>query len=116
MSATHDHPHHVPHHFPPQIRGLAAYDGAFDAFQLNAEGCDVLFATYPAGTSIDPHRHDTDNVGVITRGCLFLTIDGVETAHRVGEWYHVPAGVEHAARFDDDSAEIEFWFAVESSR
>ena len=45
-----------------------------------------------------------------TKGQLILTIDEHVTSHEAGEWYHVPAGVEHAARFDTDSAEIEFWF------
>jgi DNA-binding MarR family transcriptional regulator len=96
--------------FPTEIRNLAAFDGPFDAFRLPAERCEVLFATYPAGTAIDPHRHPTNNVGVVTKGRLLLEIDGVETSYGVGEWYHVPADTEHAARFDEDSAEIEFWF------
>ena len=73
----------------------------------------MLFATYPAGTSIAPHRHPTDNVGVITKGELRLTMDGELTTYGPGEWYHVPAGAEHAAEFETDSAEIEFWFEVE---
>ncbi len=98
--------------FPTQIESLPAFDGPFDAFQLHADGCEVLFASYPAGTSIAPHRHDTDNVGVITRGALRLTIDEHVVVYGAGEWYHVPAQVEHAAEFDVDSAEIEFWFRV----
>ncbi len=100
----------VSRHFPPRIQSLPVFEGPFDAFQLHADGCEVLFASYPAGTSIEPHRHDTDNFGVITDGELRLTIDGTVTVFGVGEWYHVPAQVEHAADFDVDSAEIEFWF------
>lgn len=100
-------------HFPPEIAALAAFDGPFDAYRLPAEGCDVLFASYPAGTSIAPHRHDTNNVGVITQGELRLTMNGEVTTHGAGQWYHVPAGVEHAADFGLDSAEIEFWFATD---
>jgi quercetin dioxygenase-like cupin family protein len=99
-------------HFPPEIASLAAFDGPFDAFRLPAENCEVLFASYPAGTSIDAHTHETNNVGVITKGELRLTIDGEETRYGVGEWYHVSAGVWHAAAFAVDSAEIEFWFSV----
>ena len=99
-----------PETFPPEIRNLEAFDGPFDAHQLHAEDCEVLFATYPAGTVIDPHRHDTNNVGVITKGRLHLRLGGTETSYGPGEWYHVPAHHEHAARFDTDSAEIEFWF------
>jgi quercetin dioxygenase-like cupin family protein len=99
-------------HFPPEIRALVKFDGPFDAFRLPAERCQVLFATYPGGTVIEPHAHPSDNVGVITKGRLVLTMDGQETSYGAGEWYHVPADAVHAARFDEDSAEIEFWFEV----
>lgn len=97
--------------FPDRIESLPPFDGPFDAFRLAADDCEVLFASYPAGTTIDPHRHDTENVGVITRGELLLTVDGVETAYRVGDWYHLDPQVEHAARFEVETVEIEFWFA-----
>ncbi|MEN8133532.1 MAG: cupin domain-containing protein [Pseudomonadota bacterium] len=96
--------------FPKQIRNLLAFEGSFDAFKLTADSCSVLFASYPAGTTIEPHIHDTDNVGVITKGELILTINGETTHYVVGNWYHVPAQTEHSARFDQATAEIEFWF------
>lgn len=98
-------------HFPSEIQGLTAYQGMFDAYELPAENCQVLFATYPAGTSIEPHSHDTNNVGVITKGQLILTVGNETTTYGVGEWYKVAAHVEHAAEFTQDSAEIEFWFS-----
>lgn len=98
-------------HFPPQIESLPDFDGPFDAHKLAGSGCDVLFATYPAGTSIAPHRHDTENVGVITKGELILTVEGQTSSYGPGDWYHVPLGAEHAAEFAVDSAEIELWFA-----
>lgn len=55
-------------HFHPEIEALAAFDGPFDAHQLVASGCQVLFATDAGGTSIAAHRHATNNVGVITKG------------------------------------------------
>lgn len=97
-------------YYPPQIRDLPAYEGRFQAHKLAADPCDVLFASYPGGTVIPPHTHDTDNVGVITRGLLLLTMDGETTRIGAGDWYHVPAGREHAAEFPEDTAEIEFWF------
>lgn len=95
---------------PALLRALPRFAGPFDAYKLQADGCDVLFASYPAGTVIAAHRHPSENVGIITQGCLRLTMDGKETRFEVGEWYHVPANAEHAARFDEASAEIEFWF------
>ena len=103
-------------HYPDRIRQLLPYDGRFDAFQLDAQQadgnpCKVLFASYAKGTVIEPHQHDTDNYGVITRGELILTLDGMTQRFGVGEWYQVPANAEHSARFDTETDEIEFWFA-----
>ena len=101
--------------YPERIKTLPLFDGRFDAYKLQAENSDVLFASYPAGTSIALHTHDTDNYGVITRGELILTMDGVVSRFGVGEWYHVPAHMEHSAEFEVETDEIEFWF-YESGR
>ena len=97
-------------HFPKLIRALPKYEGPFDAFRLQAKDCDVLLASYPAGTTIPPHNHETQNVGVITQGELLLTVAGKETRYGPGDWYHIPAGTMHAARFEVETSEIEFWF------
>lgn len=98
------------HHFPELIRQLPEFAGPFDANRLEAKDCDVLFASYPAGTEIEPHTHPTKNCGVITEGELFLTAGGEERRYGVGDWYFLDANVEHAARFDVATSEIEFWF------
>ena len=96
--------------FPSRISDLPAFDGPFDAHRLAARGCDVLFATYPAGTTVADHDHDTHNVGVIVEGELILTLDGRESRHGPGQWYEVPRNTVHAARFEVATCEIEFWF------
>ena len=70
----------------------------------------MLFASYPVGTTIPEHTHDTDNYGVITRGELILTMDGKVEHFTKGDWYHVPAGTPHSAQFESETDEIEFWF------
>jgi quercetin dioxygenase-like cupin family protein len=95
---------------PKLLLDLPKFAGPFDAHKLQAEGCDVLFASYPAGTVIPSHTHETENVGIITKGSLLLDMDGVEKRFVVGDWYHVPANAAHAARFEEESSEIEFWF------
>lgn len=72
-------------HFPKQLQSLPKFAGPFDAYKLEAKDCDVLFASYPAGTEIPPHIHDTDNVGVITQGELILIMDGQETRYKTGD-------------------------------
>ena len=96
--------------YPDKIKSLPLYDGRFDAYKLEAKGSDVLFASYPAGTSIPPHIHDTDNYGVITRGELILTMNNEVTRVATGQWYHVPANIEHSADFEVETDEVEFWF------
>ncbi len=100
--------------YPDKIKTLPLFDGRFDAYRLAARDSDVLFASYPAGTSIPAHVHETDNYGVITRGALILTSLGSTRVYAVGDWYHVPAGVEHAAEFAEETDEIEFWFKAEA--
>ncbi len=99
-------------HFPDLIRQLPEFEGPFDAYQLSAKSCEVLFASYPAGTSIEPHTHPTRNVGVITEGELLLTIGGVESRYGPGDWYRIEPNEEHSAQFDVDTSEIEFWFTT----
>ena len=101
--------------FPDLITSLPAFAGPFDAFQLSAPGCEVLFASYPAGTRIDTHTHPTENCGVITKGVLILTVGGVEKRYGAGDWYHLLPKQEHSAKFEVDTAEIEFWFDVEQA-
>jgi quercetin dioxygenase-like cupin family protein len=98
--------------YPNRIKKLPLYDGRFDAYKLEAKDSDVLFASYPAGTKIPAHTHDTDNHGIITRGELILTLDGVESRVGMGEWYHVPAHAVHSAVFEVETDEIEIWFRV----
>ena len=97
-------------HFPKLLRNLPKFEGPFDAFKLAAQDCDVLFASYPANTTIPEHNHETENVGVITQGELFLTVDGKETRYGPGDWYHVSAKTMHSARFEKETSEVEFWF------
>ncbi len=66
-------------HFPSPLHNLPRFEGPFEALRLAAKDCEVLFASYPADTTIAAHSHETENVGVITKGELLLTIDGKET-------------------------------------
>ena len=101
--------------FPALLRALPAFDGPFDAHRLDAAGCEVLFASYPVGTDIAEHDHDTHNVGVITRGELVLTRGGREERYGPGDWYEIIPNEPHAARFDVATDEIEFWFSADST-
>ncbi|MEQ8208168.1 MAG: hypothetical protein RIA65_18485 [Woeseia sp.] len=96
--------------FPDLIQSLPEFDGPFDAYRLAADHCEVLFASYPAGTVIAEHTHASRNVGVITAGELILTRNGLEERYGTGEWYQLEPEELHAARFEVPTSEIEFWF------
>jgi quercetin dioxygenase-like cupin family protein len=96
--------------FPDLIRSLPVYEGRFSAYRLTANNCEVLFASYPAGTQIEAHQHDTENCGIITEGELILITGDGEARYGPGDWYHLQAGQEHSARFEISTSEIEFWF------
>ena len=100
----------MPQHFPAPIRTLPPFEGPFDAFRLEAQNCEVLFASYPAGTEIPSHSHESQNCGVITRGELILIIDDTEQRLGPGQWYSLAPGQLHAARFEVATSEVEFWF------
>jgi len=95
--------------YPEKIKSLPLYDRRFDAYKLEAKDSDVLFASYPAGTVIPPHSHETENHGVITRGELILTMKGKTSKIGTADWYHVPANTEHSALFEVETDEVEFW-------
>ena len=97
-------------HFPEPIRSLPVFKGRFDANKLTTENVDIYFASYPENTKIEAHEHDTDNYGVVTQGKLILIIDDKEKYFDVGDWYHLEPHQVHAARFEEDSSIIEFWF------
>ncbi len=50
---------------------------------------------------------------MITRGELIMILHGVENRYGPGDWYPLEPSQEHAARFEVDTAEIEFWFDVD---
>jgi hypothetical protein len=76
-------------HFPARIQELPPFEGPFEAFRLQARGCDVLFASYPAGTTIAPHSHDTENCGVTSEGELILITAGSDQRFGPGTWYRL---------------------------
>lgn len=100
----------MPGNYPDKIRELELYNGQFDAYKLAANGADVLFANYPAGTVIPDHTHDTENYGVVLRGEAVMTIEGETKTYKPGEWYYIPENAVHSFECSVDTDQIELWF------
>lgn len=79
-----------------------------DLGKLTTNNCEVSLATRENLTSA-LHTHDTTNYVLVSAGCLYLTMDGVERAVADGEWCMIPAGSEHAERFAEKTSVLVFW-------
>ncbi|MER7172970.1 cupin domain-containing protein [Streptomyces mesophilus] len=109
--------------FPAQVLRFAADEDwvvnegwDIESRRLKADGCDVIFATYPEGMSLEPHQHDDmDIVGVVTKGVVRLTIGGMERHYTPGEWFHVPPSVVHSATYEEECSQVELVFPVQDA-
>ena len=57
----------------------------------------AFFDIDPVG-EVPPHSHG-EQWGIVVEGEMELTIGGERRIYRQGDSYHIPAGVEHSARF-----------------
>jgi quercetin dioxygenase-like cupin family protein len=87
--------------FPEMITKLPEADVPFKgvrAWISQAPDHQVVFMDIEPIGAVSPHRHG-EQWGIVVEGEMELTIDGKTTRCKAGDSYHVPAGVEHAARF-----------------
>ena len=96
---------------PERLRELLPRRGdAVPAYWLTAPGCDVLFVVAPAGSSLPPHTHDTDNATVVVSGETILTTARGEERYGQGRWYETHAHEQHSLRFEVDTVQVELRF------
>ncbi len=74
----------------------------------------VFFDIEPTG-GVTPHRHG-EQWGIVVSGEMELTIGGRTTRYTAGGSYHIPAGVEHAARFLSRTRVIDVFADVDRYR
>jgi len=95
---------------PEVINKLPKHPEHPNANFIDAGNAEVVFARYEKGASIEPHFHKTINCGVIIQGEMLLRMDGREEAYGPGDWYSIPAGVEHSSRFETATRSVEIYF------
>ncbi|MEJ3746459.1 cupin domain-containing protein [Actinomycetes bacterium KLBMP 9797] len=103
--------------FPIDEEWVVQDGHAIPAWTLKADGCDVVFATYPKDLTLTSHRHDDlDIAGVVTKGLVRLTIAGEQRHYGPGDWFHVPMSVEHSATYQEETSQVEVIFRRERER
>ncbi len=65
---------------------------------LQGEERQMAFFDLPEGGRVPPHSHGAQ-WGLVIRGEMDLTIAGETRRLGAGDWYHIPADVEHGAVF-----------------
>lgn len=84
----------------------------FDAFAAEARrrGFDeVLERDWPANTVLDTHAHNFGVWAQVSRGEMWLTVEGQTQHLKVGDQFSVRYGVPHEERYGADGAS--YWVA-----
>jgi quercetin dioxygenase-like cupin family protein len=87
--------------FPGLITNLPRADIPIEGVRAwISQGSDhqVVFLDIEPIGAIPPHSHG-EQWGIVVEGEMELTIGGETRRYGPGDSYHVPAGVEHSARF-----------------
>ena len=88
--------------FPGFVRNLPRADYSKDGgeairgYVVQGAAQQVVFNENDEALTFRPHRH-AQSFGIVLEGECRLVIAGIETIHRKGDVYHVPAGIEHYA-------------------
>lgn len=70
---------------------------------------EVLERSWPANTVLDTHAHGFGVWAQVSRGEMWLTMDGKTRHLKVGDQFSVRGGTPHAERYGADGAS--YWVA-----
>jgi len=87
--------------YPDMIRNLPEIDLPIEGIRgwlLQSDDKQVVFFDIQPVGKVPPHSH-CDQWGLMIEGEMSLTIGGETKTYRKGDWYYIPAGVEHSATF-----------------
>jgi len=88
--------------FSEIIAALPEADIAFEGVSgriLQGESSQLVFMEIEPIGEVAPHSHGAQ-WGVVISGEMELTIDGETKTYRKGDYYFIPSGVVHSARFN----------------
>ncbi|MFP4082538.1 MAG: cupin domain-containing protein [Candidatus Aminicenantes bacterium] len=87
--------------YPEMIRNLPLIDipvKGIRGWLLQGSHRQVVFFDIQPIGEMPPHSHCAQ-WGLMCRGRMKLTIGGKTRVYRKGDWYYIPEGVVHSARF-----------------
>ena len=97
--------------FPEPILNLPKVDIPIDgltAYLAQGENHQILFMEFAKDVELPKHSHEAQ-WGIILRGRIDLTINGMQHTFQRGETYYIPAGVKHSAKIHAGYADITYF-------
>lgn len=87
---------------PEQIEKwpLGKHVGVTSKLLVDGEKMTVLWSEWLPGASAPEHIHPHEQVGVVLAGEIIITVNGVDSTAKAGEFYYIPGGAPHAERND----------------
>ena len=71
---------------------------------LFGEGAMLNLIEFEPGSTVLPHSHEHEQLGIVLQGMQALVIDGVPHEMHAMDGYVIPSGVEHSAYCGPDGA------------
>jgi C_GCAxxG_C_C family probable redox protein len=97
--------------FPEPLRNLPEADiplEGLSAWLSRSENHQIIFMEFHKDVDLPEHTHN-DQVGIVIRGKIDLTISGDQQTFQKGDIYHIPKGVVHSGKIYAGYADITFF-------
>lgn len=73
---------------------------------LFGAGAMLNLLEFEPHSSVPPHSHPHEQLGLLLEGALVLAIDGVQHRLAPGNAYQIPGGIEHAAWTEEEGCRV----------
>lgn len=73
---------------------------------IQSEHATIGITDLAPKTVVDSHKHEMEQIGVVTKGSLVMVIAGEQRILTSGDSYRVPAGATHGARVFEEAAQV----------
>ena len=73
---------------------------------IQSEHATIGITDLAPKTVVESHRHEMEQIGVVTKGSLVMVIAGEQRILTPGDSYRVPPGATHGARVFEEAAQV----------
>ena len=73
---------------------------------LQSEHATIGITDLAPKTVVESHKHEMEEIGVVTKGSLVMVIAGEQRILTPGDSYRVPPGATHGTRVFEEAAQV----------